>query len=71
MKWAKNQIGGDHYATMAIGPLEYALSNGLGPCEANIVKYVSRWKAKNGIEDLRKARHYLDALIEWELSTTK
>jgi predicted ATPase len=39
-------------------------------CTANIIKYVWRWKFKNGVEDLRKARWYLDRLIE-EVSTTK
>ena len=41
-------------------------ANGLGYCEANIVKYVSRWRGKNGLEDLLKARHYIDLLIELE-----
>jgi hypothetical protein len=39
-------------------------------CTANIIKYVWRWKFKNGIEDLRKARWYLDRLID-EVSNTK
>lgn len=39
-------------------------------CTANIIKYVWRWKFKNGVEDLLKARWYLDRLIE-EVSTTK
>ncbi len=58
------QVGGSHYKDMAIQPIDYILGNGLGYCEANVVKYVSRWKVKNGVEDLRKARHYLDILIE-------
>jgi hypothetical protein len=62
------QVGGDHYKNMAIGPLEYALANNLGPCEHAIVKYVSRWEDKGGIQDLRKARHYLDILIERNIS---
>ena len=71
MKWNDTQIGGNHYKSMAIQPLEYSLANGLGPCEANVVKYVSRWKAKGGIEDLRKARHYIEVLIDWELNNSK
>ena len=39
-------------------------------CTANIIKYVWRWKFKNGVEDLRKARWYLDRLID-EVSNTK
>jgi hypothetical protein len=62
------QVGGNHYKKMRIQPLEYALDNDLGICEHAIVKYVSRWKDKGGIEDLRKARHYLDILIERNLS---
>jgi hypothetical protein len=57
------QIGGSHYKT-AIQPIEYVFANRLGFCEGNIVKYVTRYKNKNGIEDLEKARHYLDLLIE-------
>lgn len=62
----QRQVGGEHYKNMAIGPIEYALANGLGPCEHCIIKYVSRYKNKGGVEDLRKARHYLDMLIERE-----
>jgi hypothetical protein len=60
------QEGGNHYKDMAIQPVEFILKNGLGFCEGNVVKYVSRWRAKGGVEDLRKARHYLDLLIEDE-----
>lgn len=60
----EEQIGGNHYRDQAIQPWDYIASNGLGYFEGNIVKYVSRWKQKGGIEDLRKARHYLDKLIE-------
>ena len=63
----KFQVGGDHYTKLAIQPTYYALANGLGVCEANVIKYVSRWKSKNGLDDLRKARDYLDILTEWEL----
>ena len=43
---------------------DYAHSHKLDFFEGNIVKYVTRWKHKNGIEDLRKAKQYLDKLIE-------
>ena len=39
------------------------MRNGLGFCEGNIVKYISRWRLKNGRQDLLKARHYIDILI--------
>lgn len=57
------QIGGTHYK-MAIEPWDYIVANEIGYLEGNVIKYVSRWKAKGGVEDLRKARHYLDKLIE-------
>jgi predicted transcriptional regulator len=57
------QVGGDHYSKMAIQPFEYVYANGLGFAEGAVVKYVSRWKAKGGLADLKKARHMLDLLI--------
>ena len=58
------QIGGSHYKDLNIQPIEYILSNNIGYVEGNVIKYVSRWQSKNGIQDLKKARHYLDLLIE-------
>jgi hypothetical protein len=63
-KALKTQIGGNHYSSMAIQPAEFIIENQLGFCEGNVIKYVTRYQAKNGVEDLRKARHYLDMLIE-------
>lgn len=57
------QIAGNHYKK-AIQPIEYIHANGLGFVEGNVIKYVTRWKDKNGIEDLKKAKHYLEILIE-------
>ena len=62
------QVGGDHYKQLKIQPLEYALENDLGICEHAVIKYVSRWQDKGGVEDLRKARHYIDLMIEREIS---
>lgn len=62
------QIGGDHYKNNAIQPIDYIMANGLSFCEGNVVKYVSRWRNKGGVEDLKKARQYLDFLIEGEES---
>ena len=59
------QVGGSHYQ-LPIQPIAYILANGLGYCEANVVKYVSRWRSKGGIQDLKKAIHYLEMLIEQE-----
>jgi len=58
------QVGGAHYRAMAIQPIDFITTNGLGFCEGNVVKYVCRWQTKGGLEDLHKARHYLDLLIE-------
>ena len=60
------QVGGCHYAVLAIQPMTYALENNLNYAQANVVKYVTRYKQKNGIEDLRKAIHCLELLIEHE-----
>ena len=61
-----NQVSGSHYKDKAIQPWDYIAGNELGYFEGNVVKYVSRWRDKGGVEDLRKARHYLDKLIELE-----
>jgi hypothetical protein len=60
------QIGGSHYKDMPIQPVEYIHANGIGFCEGAVIKYISRWKNKNGVEDLKKARHFIDLLIELE-----
>ena len=60
------QVDGSHYKNLAIQPVEYIHANGLGFCEGSVVKYVTRWRAKNGIADLKKARHFIDLLIELE-----
>ncbi len=60
------QTGGSHYKDLKIQPVEYIHANGLGFCEGSVVKYITRWRAKNGIEDLKKARHFIDLLIELE-----
>ena len=60
------QINGDHYKTKEIQPWDYIAANGLCFFTGNCVKYVTRWQSKGGIEDLKKARHYLDKLIELE-----
>lgn len=62
----ETQIGGTHYKSLKIEPIQYILANNLSFIEGNVIKYVTRWKTKNGIEDLKKARHYLDLLIKHE-----
>ena len=58
------QVGGTHYKDKAIQPWDYIASNDMGYLEGNVVKYVSRWKEKGGVQDLKKAMHYLTKLIE-------
>lgn len=58
-----HQVGGQHYAK-PIQHWDYVVAQGLGYFEGQITKYVSRWRDKNGLEDLHKAKHFLDKLIE-------
>jgi hypothetical protein len=60
------QVGGGHYKRMAIQPVEYIHKNGIPYIEGCVIKYISRWRNKNGIEDLKKAKHFIDLLIELE-----
>jgi hypothetical protein len=64
------QEGGNHYRALDPQPWDVILAWGLGFCEGCVLKYLARWQAKGGIEDLRKARHYLDKLIEHTSSRT-
>ena len=60
------QTGGTHYKGLPIQPVEYIHANGIGFFEGNVIKYVTRWREKGGVQDLEKARHYIDLLIELE-----
>ena len=60
------QEGGRHYADMAIQPVQFIHANQIPFLEANVIKYVCRHKAKNGRQDLEKARHYIDLLLQLE-----
>ena len=60
------QVGGSHYKDMKIQPMEYILANNLGWAEGNVIKYVTRHKAKGGKQDLEKAIHMLKLIIELE-----
>lgn len=63
------QIGGDWYKSMKIEVVEFVFANNLDYFQGNIIKYVCRYKKKNGKEDLLKARHYLDMYIEFLYGT--
>ena len=58
------QPGGDHYRNKAIQPVEYIVANDLGFLEGSIVKRITRYKEKGGVEDLRKIQHECELLIE-------
>ena len=60
----KKQIGGSHYKNMVIQPSEFINKNKLQFAEGNAIKYICRHNAKNGKEDLEKAKHYIDMIIE-------
>ncbi len=66
-----NNTGPGHYKDKPMQPWDYIIANNLNYLEGNVVKYVSRWRQKGGVEDLRKAKHYLEKLIEVETETPK
>ena len=60
------QVAGSHYRLQGIQHWDYVAANDLDYFQGQVTKYVSRWKNKNGIEDLEKARHFLEKYIEVE-----
>lgn len=60
------QVGGSHYKDMEIQPVEFITKNKIGFLEGCVIKRVCRWRAKDGVQDLRKAIHELELLIEME-----
>jgi hypothetical protein len=60
----RKQEGGNHYKDMAIQPVEFITANNLGFLEGNVVKYICRHHAKNGAEDIKKAIHYCELLLQ-------
>jgi len=57
-----------HYTQWKIQPITFITANRLNFCQGNVIKYVMRYKEKNGLEDLKKAKVYIDYLIQ-ELET--
>ena len=64
MKSYKKQIGGNHYKKYKIQPIEFIVKNNIGFVEGNIIKYILRFKDKGGVQDLLKAKHYIELLID-------
>ena len=65
------QIGGSHYKNMPIQPMQYSMANELDACQHTIIKYVTRFREKGGVQDLEKAKHVIDMLIEFEQNGVK
>ncbi len=70
-KASEKQVGGGHYKNLKIQPMEYCLQNNLNYAQSNAIKYITRYKDKNGIEDLKKATHCIELLIEFEEKVDK
>jgi hypothetical protein len=64
MKSSEKQVGGKHYLKYKIQPVEFIIKNNIGFVEGNIIKYVLRFKEKGGVQDLNKAKHYIELLID-------
>lgn len=62
----EKQVGGDHYKDVAIQPWDLAVVLELPFLDATAISMLLRWRKKNGIEDLRKAIHYVEKMIEIE-----
>jgi hypothetical protein len=66
---SEKQEGGNHYKEFAIQPTEFIFRNNLGFIEGNVIKSVMRHRKKGGLQDLQKAKHYLELLMEYEYNT--
>lgn len=66
-----NQIGGGHYKALKIQPAEYCFANNIGHLAGDAIAYITRYKSKNGMEDLKKAIHSLQLLMELEENERK
>lgn len=65
------QHGGDHYKGKAIQPWDYIEANNIPFLEGSAIKYLTRWRDKGGVEDLRKALHFIQKRIELEEAKVK
>ena len=60
------QVDGGHYKDLKILPIEYIHANNIPFAEGCAIKYLTRWRAKGGVKDLEKAKHFIELLIELE-----
>jgi|TARA_Y100000593_G_scaffold6867_1_gene12984 hypothetical protein len=58
------QVGGDHYKNCTIQPVVYIESNKLGFLMGNVVKYVTRYSVNSNVQDLEKAKHYIELQLQ-------
>jgi len=65
----KKQIGGSHYKDMKIQPAQFINQNNLPFAEGNAIKYICRHRNKGEVQDLEKAKHYIDMIIERDYDT--
>lgn len=70
-KSTEKQVGGSHYKDMKIQPVDYIVGNGLSFLEGNVVKYITRHKAKHGAEDIKKVIHYCEMILDIEYKESK
>lgn len=66
----ERQVGGSHYRS-EIQHWDYVVANDIPYLEAQVIKYLTRWRKKNGLQDVYKAQHYLEKLIEVEEAKLK
>jgi len=66
MSSLEKQVGGNHYKRFKIQPIELIVLNNLNFLEGNVVKYVCRHRFKDGLKDLKKAKHYIEMLIDFK-----
>ena len=71
MKASDDQVGGAHYKGYAIQPSEFIHRNKIGFLEGNAIKYACRHRQKGGRQDIEKAIHYLQLLLEWDYPTDR
>ena len=70
MSALNKQEGGGHYKGLTIQPVEYITANGIAYLEGNVIKYVTRHHMKNGAEDIKKAIHYLELILQLQYKET-
>lgn len=64
------QVGGSHYSSMKIQPVEYIMANNIDFASGSVIKYASRHKSKNGAEDIKKAIHFCKLILSLDYGLT-